>query len=468
MTTGERGAHQPAVLPPFGLPGRRIRGRLFRVVEDGAIGVRSAWSDLGRSGRFALVGLIVAGAAVMVVASYLASEVREHLVAAHAHGVDTATDAMAPLLPDLVDATPLTTAELDRIDALVAQFLPDVARIKIWTLDGTVIHSDERSLIGQDDPSAVERLEHAAEIGLLSREADGNWHTANLVAEGGRIIEHSLPVADPASGEPEAILTVFEDMAYLGATLEQVQMDSRLLTFTGAILLIGAAFLVLSARQRVAAERLTAAAEEGERRRLVRDLHDSLAGQVVRTLYAVRRAQLVRPQRVHEVRGLLDGIEVMVEHTEEELRGFMRRTRESDDDAADLAARLRSSVRRFRAESGVRASLRVRGDASQLDAETRRILATAADEMLLNIQKHAGAKRVELSLDVRAAGVRLRVLDDGCGWAEALPPADGGRGLGLNFLRQRAAAAGGALTLASGPSKGACLDVRLPLRGSES
>ncbi len=98
------------------------------------------------------------------------------------------------------------------------------------------------------------------------------------------------------------------------------------------------------------------------------------------------------------------------------------------------------------------------GEARPLPADAEESLFRAAQEGLTNVRKHARASRAELVLDyTRPAAVRLEVRDDGAGIA-----ASDGAGYGLLGVRERAAHAGGRMSLESAPGRGSTLSVEVP------
>ncbi|MFD0597415.1 sensor histidine kinase [Catellatospora coxensis] len=105
-------------------------------------------------------------------------------------------------------------------------------------------------------------------------------------------------------------------------------------------------------------------------------------------------------------------------------------------------------------------SLDIAGQARPLLAAAQESLYRAAQEGLTNVRKHAGATRAALVLDyTRPAAVRLEVRDDGGGLAAdpaELP------GYGLLGVRERAAHAGGRMSIESTPGEGATLSVEVP------
>jgi signal transduction histidine kinase len=106
--------------------------------------------------------------------------------------------------------------------------------------------------------------------------------------------------------------------------------------------------------------------------------------------------------------------------------------------------------------AGVPTGLDVDGTVRALPEEAHESVYRAAQEGLTNVRKHARATRAALTLDYsRPDAVRLTVCDDGVG------PGDG-TGFGLLGIRERAAHAGGRMTLEPAPGGGTALTVEVP------
>ncbi len=88
------------------------------------------------------------------------------------------------------------------------------------------------------------------------------------------------------------------------------------------------------------------------------------------------------------------------------------------------------------------------------------------EEALANVRKHAHAREVEITLQVRSGQVRLTVQDDGQGFA--LGSGAGSAGYGLQGMRERARLLGGTLRVESTPGSGTMVDVHVPLRPGQA
>lgn len=204
-----------------------------------------------------------------------------------------------------------------------------------------------------------------------------------------------------------------------------------------------------------------------ERRRLAREVHDTLAQylsatalqlQIARRLVPsgadaedrIRKAQELTYRALADARRIIWGVPPSL------LRG------------RSLAEVLGDEVEDFARRTGVIASFVHLGGPITLDDERSGALLRVAQEALHNIEKHAAAQRVrvELEADAEANQVRLLVADDGCGFAltssgEAPElPADS---FGLISMEERARLAGGHLEIESAPGWGTRVRVRVPL-----
>ena len=203
-------------------------------------------------------------------------------------------------------------------------------------------------------------------------------------------------------------------------------------------------------------------AHEDERRHLVGDLHDSLAGELIRILYGIRGISARAVDLPGDIRADLSSLERLLAQTEHELRGFMNRIGPAALDEFGLAAALQAAIARFREESHLDVALSVRGSANAHSPETQLVVLRAAEEALLNVRKHAQATRVRIALTADGRRIRLTIDDDGVGWRPEAPPTNG-RGLGLAYLRERVLSFNGTVRADRSRLGGARLAIEIPL-----
>jgi signal transduction histidine kinase len=202
----------------------------------------------------------------------------------------------------------------------------------------------------------------------------------------------------------------------------------------------------------VQAERLAAAQE---RNRVARDIHDGLGHALTVVQMQVKAARAVLQVDAARADGVLAKAQRQAEEALAEVRRSVAALREPR--SVPLPDALRALADEMSA-AGVPTSLEVCGPARGLPAAAEESLYRAAQEGLTNVRKHARATRAALALDYsRPAAVRLEVRDDGVGLADA---AQGG--YGLLGVRERAAHAGGEMSVESAPGHGSTLRVEVP------
>ncbi len=197
-------------------------------------------------------------------------------------------------------------------------------------------------------------------------------------------------------------------------------------------------------------------AQEAERARIAADVHDdsvqALAAVELRLLVMHRQLERAAPELLQQC----DELGATVRTASARLRHLL-----FDLDSPAQRSDLRSAIEEaagYLFENDVR--WRVEGD---VDAPmpTRVTAYRVVKEALTNIHKHARAQHVVVTLDAEEGGLRVRVTDDGQGTAEDLTVVRAGH-LGLSGMRDRAAVAGGTLTIESSPGAGTAVALWLP------
>jgi two-component system sensor histidine kinase UhpB len=201
--------------------------------------------------------------------------------------------------------------------------------------------------------------------------------------------------------------------------------------------------------------RLVLRAQEEERRRLARDLHDEVNQALTAILLRLQAMSQAAPPELEEE---LTELKRLVNQAMGELLQLARQLRPTALDDHGLLPAMASHVRRFAAQTGIKTDLKSTGAASELAPDEEIAVYRIAQEALANIARHAGAKQVEVDLRTGADGVELTVRDDGCGFEPGRPAS----GLGLGGMAERARLVGGELTIESRPGAGTELCLRVP------
>ncbi|MEQ9094167.1 MAG: hypothetical protein RLN63_08665, partial [Miltoncostaeaceae bacterium] len=143
------------------------------------------------------------------------------------------------------------------------------------------------------------------------------------------------------------------------------------------------------------------------------------------------------------------------------LRALMRGLDNADTPASTLAVTLSEDIAGFQRRTDVTAHLIVLGEGPPVEAGRTQVLVQAVREGLRNVERHAQAGEVVVSLCVDATGAEVAVQDDGVGPGTG-PAAGDGTGLGLSGLREELARLGGGLRLSRNDDLGTTLRVWIP------
>ncbi len=233
------------------------------------------------------------------------------------------------------------------------------------------------------------------------------------------------------------------------------------------------AYLTVGAQAALALENLRLIEEArrsgmiGERKRLSREIHDTLIqgfASIVMNLEAAEgsldRSPAPFPRHLDEARATArEGLS--------EARRIVWALRPEALEGAPLPEALSRLAERWWEAGGAKADVAVTGEAAPLPMEVEVTLLRAAQEALTNVRKHARARRTVLTLSYMGDRVTLDVMDDGVGFDPAGAPAtDGfGGGFGLRAMRERVEGVGGALLVESEPGAGTTLAVEVPAAG---
>ncbi|WP_432558048.1 sensor histidine kinase [Granulicoccus sp. GXG6511] len=203
----------------------------------------------------------------------------------------------------------------------------------------------------------------------------------------------------------------------------------------------------------------------GERARLARDIHDTLAqgfSSIVLLARAGRGAD--DPERWWESLG-------RIEETARDNLGSAREVvaelTPADVTESGLVAALDRLLDRLATDTGIRTELHVDGDLRGLPTAVEVALLRTAQGALANVRRHARANRVGVSLSAGEDAVLLDVVDDGVGFdpgaLPATPAVPGRGGYGLLSTRARLRELGGRLEIESAPGEGTALSAQVPL-----
>lgn len=208
-------------------------------------------------------------------------------------------------------------------------------------------------------------------------------------------------------------------------------------------------------------------AQEEERKRISRELHDVIAQTLVGINVHVAALARETTDGPGSLQQKIASTHRMVEKAVDIVHQFARELRPTLLDDLGLIPALRTHLKGFMEETGIRVSLKAFAGIEKAPETIRTAFYRIAQEALANVANHANASAVEISIQSFAGGISMEITDDGEGFEvnENLPSKKKGR-LGLLGMRERAEMIGGVFSVASVP--GAATTVRVLVKRSHN
>jgi PAS domain S-box-containing protein len=205
-------------------------------------------------------------------------------------------------------------------------------------------------------------------------------------------------------------------------------------------------------------------AQEAERARIARELHDDVNQQVAAMSIALSAIKRRLPEgsdlgpELSEVQGRAGQLAEEIRNLSHELHpGVLRH--------AGLAAAVQAYCNEFRTRHRLSMTVRVDEDLDPVPPDAALCLYRVAQEALGNIGRHSGARNVQIALERTADGLVLVISDDGRGFDPAVAHLAGG--VGLISLDERVRLAGGTVKIDAKPQHGTTIRVLIPLEGED-
>jgi signal transduction histidine kinase len=211
-------------------------------------------------------------------------------------------------------------------------------------------------------------------------------------------------------------------------------------------------------------------AQEAERRRMARELHDEAAQALVvlsRQFDALLSSSIQAPA---EIKNRLEELRQLTAAISRDVRRFSQDLRPSTLDDLGLLPTLEGLTAKLSQEDGIQASLEVRGHKRRLSPDTELVLFRIAQEALTNVRKHSQATEVLTTVEFEEGVVRLSIRDNGQGFKVPHRPGDlveVGK-LGLTGMFERAQLVGGTLIVQSEPGGGTTVVAEIPIQNGRS
>jgi len=211
---------------------------------------------------------------------------------------------------------------------------------------------------------------------------------------------------------------------------------------------------IAAERARALKEQIThvTLAQEEERGRISRELHDGLGPSLAAAVNRLRAAQRMIKDDPRHAEKELEEITATLKANIQDIRDLIHDLRPMALDQLGLTGAIQQQADRFEKQSGVRPSVGIDPDIA-LNPLSEVTVFRVLQECLGNVQKHAGAGSVEVLLRRNDEGCWLSISDDGRGFDSASATNGGSEGVGLIGMRERAELVGGDLSIDSRPGR---------------
>ena len=418
--------------------------------------------------QFAVAGLVVLavfGAAALLALRHVAHD--EALRDARQFAVLAGQGIVEPAL----DASFLRqdAAAIDAVDRVVNErVLSDrIVRVKLWGADGRVLYSDEPRLIGSrfalDDAERRALRDGSAHAERAELAGPENRFEQGL----GDLYEVYVPVRAP-DGTP-LLFETYQRRAAVEATGRRIWLPFAALLLASLLLLwlvqVPLAWRLGRDLQRSTEERealLVRAVEASadERRRLASDLHDGPVQELAGISYTLSAA--AEAETSPATRATLRDAAASTRHAMRSLRSLLVEIHPPNLRASGLEPALGDLLARLEAR-GVATGVSI--ESAPLTEDDERLVYRAAAEALRNVERHAHATAVDVSLRTQDGVTRLVVRDDGAGFSPEERERRREEGhVGLSLLEELAARAGAHVEVRSAPGAGTTFALEVPHR----
>lgn len=359
---------------------------------------------------------------------------------------------------------------IDAVDRVVQERVlgERVVRVKLWSRDGQILYSDEPQLIGSRFPLDASKRDVLLAGTTRAELSDLSGPENRYEQDQGDLYEVYLPVRAP-DGTP-LLFETYQRQSSVAATGRRIWIPLAALLL-GSLVLLWLVQVPLAARlgkrlRRTQEERealLVRAVEASvdERRRIATGLHDGVVQDLAGISYSLSAA--AQADGSPATRETLAAAAAGTRAAMRQLRSLLVEIHPANLRASGLEAAVEDLLAPLRAR-GVEAEVTVDCEPRLAD-EDERLVYRAAAEALRNVQRHANASSVTVTVRADADTVRLEVADDGAGFS----PEDRERRreeghVGLSLLEELASGAGGTLAVRSTPGAGTTFVLGLPRR----
>ena len=204
-------------------------------------------------------------------------------------------------------------------------------------------------------------------------------------------------------------------------------------------------------------------AQEHERARIARELHDDINQRLALLAIELGHIQVDGPDLPPEILESIHKLEQDTRKISADVQALSHDLHSANLEYLGVVAGMASWCDEFGERQGIKIEFKSHGLPNTLPPEIGLCLFRVLQEALHNAAKHGGAKRVEVQLREQAGEIELIVRDSGRGFD--VEAARRGHGLGLTSMRERVRLVGGTIVIDSKPSSGTTIQIRVPYQG---
>ncbi|MFP3853630.1 MAG: sensor histidine kinase, partial [Anaerolineales bacterium] len=208
--------------------------------------------------------------------------------------------------------------------------------------------------------------------------------------------------------------------------------------------------------------RRVVSAQEAERKRMARELHDDTGQTLTAIGLGLRAVSRMIDQEPTRAQDNLDHLEGLVNQSLEELQRMIADLRPSHLDDLGLAAALRWYAQELESRDRLQVNVNVEGEVRRLEPAVGTALFRIAQEALTNVIKHAQTDQAEVRLRYAPDVMLLQVVDHGRGFDQETLEEERRSSFGLLGMQERAELLGGALRIVAEPGQGTRIHVSIP------
>jgi two-component system sensor histidine kinase DegS len=206
-------------------------------------------------------------------------------------------------------------------------------------------------------------------------------------------------------------------------------------------------------------------AQEVERSRLAREVHDGPAQALSNAIFPVEHLERIVETDPALARTELRHLRELLRRELGDVRTFISELRPPRLTELGLNGAIIDAVEQMRTLTGLPVGTSLEADAEILTPGEQTVVLRVAQEALQNVRKHAAASTVSVATRLEGADWVVEVRDDGRGFDPGAVAAPGGRNYGLQFMRERAELIGARLDVRSRPDGGTVVRLAIPTPG---